>query len=415
MRKGRPKVALILTTDERQRLESLAHRSRSAAALARRARIILACADGADSKVVARRLHVTPGTVCKWRARFVANRLDGLYDEPRPGAKRTITDAQVEDVIVRTLETTPRGATHWSTREMAKAVGLSHTAISHIWHTFGLQPHRTETFKLSNDPLLIDKVRDIVGLYLDPPAHAAVFCVDEKPQIQALDRTQPLLPMQPGQVERRTHDYIRHGTTTLFAALNAKTSEVITQFHQRHRSIRPTDRRRAGRATNVTNHGYGTLGDRKHPVERDLRPVLLRVGNDDAVVHVAVDEAFEHPQQMVRRDPEHRRAKAPELIERQHGALGRDLAREAVHEVDLGADGPRRTHRTSLHRLDDVFGRSGIIGRLHDVPWNFGVHDHADARMLRAKQFDLPHGEARVHRAVPLPQQHARALDDVGI
>jgi transposase len=236
MRTGRPKVALILTADERQRLESLAHRSRSAPAVARRARLILACADGADSKVVARRLHVTPATVCKWRGRFVRQRLDGLYDEPRPGAKRTITDDQVEAVIVRTLETRPRGATHWSTREMAKAVGLSHTAISRIWHTFGLQPHRTETFKLSNDPLLVEKVRDIVGLYLDPPAHAAVFCVDEKPQIQALDRTQPLLPMQPGQVERRTHDYRRHGTTTLFAALNAKTSEVITQFHQRHRA-----------------------------------------------------------------------------------------------------------------------------------------------------------------------------------
>ena len=236
MRTGRPKVALILTEEERQRLDSLAHRSRSAPQIARRARIILACADGTDSKVVAHRLHVTPGTVCKWRGRFITHRLDGVYDEPRPGAKRTITDEQVEQVIIRTLETTPRGATHWSTREMAKAVGLSHTAISRIWHTFRLQPHRTETFKLSNDPLLVEKVRDIVGLYLDPPSHAAVFCVDEKPQIQALDRTQPLLPMQPGQVERRTHDYKRHGTTTLFAALNAQTSEVITQFHHRHRS-----------------------------------------------------------------------------------------------------------------------------------------------------------------------------------
>jgi len=236
MRTGRPKVALILIADERQRLESLAHRSRSAPHVARRARIILACADGTDSNVVARRLHVTPATVCKWRGRFIKQRLEGLYDEPRPGAKRTITDEHVEQVIVRTLETTPRGATHWSTREMAKAVGLSHMAISRIWRTFGLQPHRTETFKLSNDPLLVEKVRDIVGLYLDPPAHAAVFCVDEKPQIQALDRTQPLLPLQPGQIERRTHDYKRHGTTTLFAALNAKTSEVITQFHQRHRS-----------------------------------------------------------------------------------------------------------------------------------------------------------------------------------
>lgn len=236
MRTGRPKVALIVTADERRRLDSLAHRSRSAPHVARRARIILACAEGTDSKVVARRLHVTPGTVCKWRARFISQRLDGLYDEPRPGAKRTITDEQVEAVIIRTLETTPRGATHWSTREMAKAVGLSHMAISRIWRTFGLQPHRTETFKLSNDPLLVEKVRDIVGLYLNPPSHAAVFCVDEKPQIQALDRTQPLLPLQPGQVERRTHDYKRHGTTTLFAALNAKTSEVITQFHHRHRA-----------------------------------------------------------------------------------------------------------------------------------------------------------------------------------
>ena len=236
MRRGRPKVALILTVDERRRLESLAHRSRSAPQVARRARIILACAEGTDSKMVARRLHVTPGTVGKWRGRFIAHRLDGLYDEPRPGAKRTITDEQIEQVIIRTLETTPRGATHWSTREMAKAMGMSRMAVSRAWHAFGLQPHRTETFKLSNDPLLVEKVRDIVGLYLHPPTHAAVFCVDEKPQIQALDRTQPLLPMQPGQIERRTHDYKRHGTTTLFAALNAKTSEVITQFHQRHRS-----------------------------------------------------------------------------------------------------------------------------------------------------------------------------------
>jgi len=237
MRTGRPKVALILTDDERQRLESLSHRSRSAPHLARRARIILTCADGRDSKVVAQRLHVTPATVCKWRGRFVRDRLDGLYDEPRPGAPRTITDDQIEQVIIRTLETTPRGATHWSTRDMAKALDLSRMAVNRIWRAFGLQPHRSETFKLPTDPLLVEKVRDIVGLYMSPPEHAAVFCVDEKPQIQALDRTQPLLPMRPGQVERRTHDYDRHGTTTLFAALNAKTSEVITQFHQRHRSV----------------------------------------------------------------------------------------------------------------------------------------------------------------------------------
>jgi transposase len=234
---GRRKAPLILTDDERQRLTSLAHRSRSAAALARRARIILACAEGTDSKVVAHRLHVTPGTVCKWRGRFVEDRLDGLLDEPRPGAKRRITDEQVEAVVIRTLETKPAGATHWSTRSMAKAMGLNHTAISRIWHAFGLQPHRSETFKLSPDPLLVDKVRDIVGLYVHPPQHAAVFCVDEKPQIQALDRTQPVLPMQPGQVERRTHDYKRHGTTSLFAALDTKTSQVLTQFHQRQRSV----------------------------------------------------------------------------------------------------------------------------------------------------------------------------------
>jgi transposase len=169
MRTGRPKVALILTEDERHRLDSLAHRSRSAPHVARRARIILACADGADNKVVARRLHVTPATVCKWRGRFIRQRLDGLYDEPRPGAARTVTDDHVEQVIIRTLETTPRGATHWSTRDMARAVGLSRMAIHRIWHTFGLQPHRSETFKLSTDPLLIEKIRDIVGLYLNPP------------------------------------------------------------------------------------------------------------------------------------------------------------------------------------------------------------------------------------------------------
>jgi len=179
---------------------------------------------------------MSPVTVWKWRGRFVRERLDGLYDEPRPGAPRTITDAEVERVIVRTLEETPADATHWSSRGMAKATGLGRTTIQQIWHAFGLQPHRTETFKLSTDPLLIDKVRDIVGLYMQPPTHAVVFCVDEKSQIQALDRTQPVLPLRPGQVERRTHDYRRHGTTTLFAALNVKTSELITQFHQRHRA-----------------------------------------------------------------------------------------------------------------------------------------------------------------------------------
>lgn len=237
MRTGRPKAPLTVSTEERRELQSLAHRSRSAPVLARRARIVLACAEGCDNQTVARRLRATPATVGKWRSRFVEDRLEGLYDEPRPGAPRTITDEQVEQVIVRTLENTPRGATHWSTRAMAKASGHSPMTISRMWHAFGLQPHRSETFKLSPDPLLVPKVRDIVGLYIHPPQHAVVLCVDEKSQIQALDRTAPLLPLRPGQAERRTHDYKRHGTTSLFAALDAKSGKVLGQTHRRHRSV----------------------------------------------------------------------------------------------------------------------------------------------------------------------------------
>jgi transposase len=174
--------------------------------------------------------------VGKWRARFLKSRVDGLHDEPRPGSPRKISDEQVERVVIQTLESTPRGQTHWSTRELAKVTGMSRMAISRIWHAFGLQPHRTETFKLSPDPQLIEKVRDIVGLYMNPPDRALVVCVDEKSQIQALDRTQPMLPMRPGQVERRTHDYKRNGTTSLFAALELKTNRVIGQLHRRHRS-----------------------------------------------------------------------------------------------------------------------------------------------------------------------------------
>jgi len=237
MRTGRPKAALVLTADERRELESLAHRSRSAPTIARRARIVLACAEGRENKTVARRLRMSPVTVCKWRARFVADRVAGLFDEPRVGAPRQIPDAKVEEVVIRTLETTPRGATHWSTRGMAKAMGFSHMTINRVWRAFGLQPHRTETFKLSPDPQLIEKVRDIVGLYMNPPDHAVVLCVDEKSQIQALDRTAPLLPMRPGQAERRTHDYRRHGTTSLFAALDTKTGKVIAEMHRRQRSV----------------------------------------------------------------------------------------------------------------------------------------------------------------------------------
>ncbi len=236
MRTGRPKQPLVLSVEERERLESLAHRARSQPALARRARVVLACSEGLDNKSVAKKLRCSLGMVGKWRSRFLKTRLEGLYDEPRPGAPRKVTDDDVEQIIIQTLETTPRGQTHWSTRELAKATGFSRMTISRVWRAFGMQPHRTESFKLSPDPQLIEKVRDIVGLYMDPPEHAVVFCVDEKSQIQALDRTQPMLPMRPGQLERRTHDYKRHGTTSLFAALELKTSRVIGQLHRRHRS-----------------------------------------------------------------------------------------------------------------------------------------------------------------------------------
>src|SRR3954464_4611977 len=200
MRTGRPKQPLTVTEEERDRLQSLAHRSRSQALLARRARVVLACAEGLDNKAVAKKLRCSLGMVGKWRTRFLKLRLEGLYDEPRPGAPRKVGDEKIEAVVIQTLESTPRGQTHWSTREMAKTSGLSRMAISRIWRAFGVQPHRTESFKLSPDPLLIEKVRDIVGLYINPPDHAIVICVDEKSQIQALDRTQPMLPLRPGQV-----------------------------------------------------------------------------------------------------------------------------------------------------------------------------------------------------------------------
>jgi transposase len=237
MRKGRPTAELKLTDDERTVLERYTRRGTTAQRLTMRAQIVLACADGRNNKKVARRLRTTAHTVGKWRARFVEARLDGLLDEPRPGAPRKITDDAVEAIVVKTLETTPTGATHWSTRQMARAVGLGHDSIARIWNAFGLKPQRAESFQLSKDPLLIEKVRDIVGLYMSPPANAVILCTDEKSQIQALDRTQPLLPMRPGQAERRTPDYERHGTTTLFAALNVATGNVIGKCYPRHRAI----------------------------------------------------------------------------------------------------------------------------------------------------------------------------------
>lgn len=237
MRTGRPTPALILSPEERGTLEQWARRPTTAQALAQRARIILLCASAQTNSAVAEKMRMTKQCVGKWRSRFVTKRLDGLLDEPRPGAPRTVNDAKVERVITLTLESTPRQATHWSIRSMAKHCGLSRMSVQRIWRAFALQPHRSETFKLSTDPLFIEKVRDIVGLYLNPPDRALVLCVDEKTQIQALDRTQPLLPMRPGQVERRTHSYTRHGTTSLFAALDAKSGKVLSQLHRRHRSV----------------------------------------------------------------------------------------------------------------------------------------------------------------------------------
>lgn len=237
MRRGRPTIILTLTVEEQETLERWTRRRTTAQALAQRARLVLACADGKTNTLVATELGVTQQMVGKWRKRFLEQRLDGLLDEPRPGAPRHIGDADVERVLTLTLESVPSTATHWSTRSMACMAGLSQSAVSRIWRAFALQPHRTETFKLSKDPLFIEKVRDIVGLYLDPPKRALVLCVDEKSEIQALDRTAPLLPMRPGQIERRTHDYRRHGTVSLFAALDAATGKVVGACQARHRSV----------------------------------------------------------------------------------------------------------------------------------------------------------------------------------
>jgi len=228
---------LVLSEDERRTLENWVRRRSTAQGLALRARIVLACADGGSNTAVAARLGVNFKTVSRWRARFLRDRLDGLTDDPRPGVPRTITDAQVEEVVVRTLEEVPEGGTHWSKRELARRTGISPTSVHRIWRSFGLQPWRTETFKISPDPLLTGKIRDVVGLYLAPPANAAVFAVDEKPQIQALQRTAPVLPMIPGVPERRSFDYVRHGTVDLFAALNTATGKVIGKLSAQHRAV----------------------------------------------------------------------------------------------------------------------------------------------------------------------------------
>jgi transposase len=233
---GRPKLPLVVTPDEREQLQRLVRRARVNRHIAFRARIILACAEGSANIEVARKLHTTNATVGIWRKRFVVDRLDGLLDEPKPGGPRKISDDAVEKVVVQTLESVPVGRTHWSTRSMAEQTGISHASIGRIWRAFGLQPHRSERFQLSSDPFLVEKTRDIVGLYLNPPDNAVVLCVDEKTQVQALERSQPVLPLDFGQPERQTSDYFRHGTTDLFAALTVATGVVLGKCYEQHRA-----------------------------------------------------------------------------------------------------------------------------------------------------------------------------------
>lgn len=235
--RGRAAVRIEMRDAERTELEARARRRKTARGDAMRARIVLLAAEGMSNLAIAEQLGITRVTVATWRKRFAAEGLGGLSDEPRSGAPRKIGDEKIAAVVTATLETTPRDATHWSTRSMARACGLSISTVHRIWRAFSLQPHRSEAFKLSTDPLFVEKVRDIVGLYLNPPDRALVLCVDEKSQIQALDRTQPMLPMRPGQVERHTHDYKRYGTTSLFAALDVKAGTIIGQCAPRHRSV----------------------------------------------------------------------------------------------------------------------------------------------------------------------------------
>jgi transposase len=312
--RGRPKQPLVLTEEERKVLTGWVRRRKSAQALALRSRIVLACAEGLSNTDVAARERVSLPTVGKWRRRFLERRLAGLTDEPRPGGPRTITDEQVEAVVVATLEQQPSNATHWSRASMAAHSGLSKSSVGRIWKAFRLQPHRIDEFTISNDPMFVDKVRDVVGLYLDPPESAIVLCVDEKSQIQALDRSAPVLPMMPGMPERRTHDYVRHGTTTLFAALNTATGEVIGQIHRRHRA--------------VEFKKFLTRLDKEVPAELDVHLICDNYGTHKAPIVVAWLAA--HPRFHMHFTPTY--SSWLNEVERWFGLLTEKQLRRGVHK-----------------------------------------------------------------------------------
>ena len=356
-RTGRPKAELVLTDAEREQLVRWSRRAKSSQALALRSRIVLACADGLDNTSAAARVGCSLATVGKWRSRFVGRRLDGLVDEPRPGRPPTISVEQVEDVVVSTLESTPEHATHWSRAKMAQRSGLSRSTIGRIWRAFELKPHREGGFKLSNDPLFVEKVHDVIGLYLNPPEAAVVLCVDEKSQVQALSRSQPVFPMMPGMPEKRTHDYVRHGTTSLFAAFNTTDGTVISSLHRRHRAVE--FRKFLTKIdTQVPDHlevhlvcdNYGThksptvtawLEKQTPPVPHALHPDLLVVDQPGRTVlrlrHHRPAPAQRPPQ---RPDPRSRHPQLDQGVERETSALHLDQDRRTDPRI------PRATSTT---------------------------------------------------------------------
>jgi transposase len=350
----------VLTEEESRTLQRWARRPTSPHSLAQRSDIVLRCAEGLTNAVVAQRLGVHPATVSKWRTRFIERRLDGLVDEPRPGAPRKISDDDIERVVVKTLEQTPPDATHWSSRDLAKRVGMSPSSVGRIWKAFGLKPWMADTFKLSEDPQFIDKVRDVVGLYLNPPEAAVVLCVDEKTGIQALDRTQPILPMRPGQVERRTHDYVRNGITDLFAALDIATGQVIHQLRPQHRA--------------AEFKKFLTAIDKAVPAGLDVHVVL-----DNSSTHKTADIKkwlLQHPRFTFHFTPTS--SSWLNLVERWFAELTRRLLQRSAHRsvaaltTDLNAwiatwnDNPKPFvwHKTADEILDSL---AGYLHRISDA------------------------------------------------